>query len=115
MPRINIVHATEYTYRNSVGLLRHTLMVRPRDSHDLRLHDATLSVDPPPGTTRWAHEVFGSSICLLEWPDTLRTPHLRIVDLPPPVAPGPCHRSLLSLESCLTERQLPDPNRTADA
>ena len=43
MARISIVHATEYTYRNPVGLLRHTLMVRPDESHDLRLHSAVLS------------------------------------------------------------------------
>ena len=40
MARINIVHTTEYTYRNPVGLLRHRMMLRPDDSHDLRLHRA---------------------------------------------------------------------------
>ena len=38
MAKIGIVHTTEYTYRNPVGLLRHKLMVRPDESHDLRLH-----------------------------------------------------------------------------
>ena len=42
MARISIVHTTEYIYRNPVGLLRHQLMVRPDESHDLRLHSATL-------------------------------------------------------------------------
>ena len=46
MARISIVHTTEYTYRNPVGLTRHKLMVRPDDSHDLRLHSATLKVEP---------------------------------------------------------------------
>ena len=40
MARISIVHTTEYRYRNPVGLGRHRMMLRPRDSHDLRLHDA---------------------------------------------------------------------------
>ena len=48
MARISIVHVTEYTYRNAVGLLRHKLMVRPDDSHDLRLHSAVLEVEPEP-------------------------------------------------------------------
>ena len=48
MAKIRIVHTTEYTYRNPVGLLRHRLMVRPDDSHDLRLHSATLKVEPEP-------------------------------------------------------------------
>ena len=45
MARIKIVHKTEYTYRNPVGLLRHRLMLRPDDSHDLRLHRAELKVE----------------------------------------------------------------------
>ena len=44
--RIKIVHSTEDTYRNAVGLLRHRLMLRPDDSHDLRLHDSALDIDP---------------------------------------------------------------------
>lgn len=134
MPRINIVHTTEYTYRNPVGLLRHRLMVRPRDSHDLRLHDATLSVDPTPATTRWAHDVFGNSICLLEWPDTMRTAHLRIVStldlthypacpvlpvatLDPAAEAFPFSYAVDEIPDLarLTERQLPDPTRSVDA
>ena len=46
MARISIVHTTEYRYRNPVGLGRHRMMLRPRDSHDLRLHDARLDIDP---------------------------------------------------------------------
>ena len=79
MARINIVHATEYTYRNPVGLLRHRMMMRPDDSHDLRLHRATLEVDPEPASIRWAHDAFDNSICFLEWPGSLRTKRLSIV------------------------------------
>ena len=42
--RISIVHSTEYSYRNAVGLTRHRLMLRPDDSHDLRLHNAALDL-----------------------------------------------------------------------
>lgn len=42
MARITIVHTTEYTYRNRVGLVRHRLMLKPDESHDLRLHRADL-------------------------------------------------------------------------
>ncbi len=79
MAKINIVHSTEYTYRNAVGLLRHRLMLRPDDSHDLRLHHAVLDIDPKPSLIHWAHDVFDNSICFLEWPETLRTDRLRIV------------------------------------
>jgi len=79
MARITIVHTTTYRYRNPVGLTRHRMMLRPDDSHDLRLHEATLAIDPSPASIRWAHDVFNNSICLVEWPSSLRTEHLTIV------------------------------------
>ena len=79
MARITIVHTTTYRYRNPVGLTRHRMMLRPDDSHDLRLHEATLAIDPSPASIRWAHDVFNNSICLVEWPLSLRTDHLTIV------------------------------------
>jgi len=79
MPRISIVHTTKYAYRNPVGLTRHRMMMRPDDSHDLRLHQATLTIDPTPAKILWKHDVFNNSICFLEWPETLRTQHLCIV------------------------------------
>jgi transglutaminase-like putative cysteine protease len=77
--RINVIHTTEYEYRNPVGLLRHRLMVRPDDSHDLRLHRATLDVEPAPSKIHWKHDVFDNSICFLEWPEHLTTKRLSIV------------------------------------
>jgi transglutaminase-like putative cysteine protease len=79
MARISIVHSTEYTYRKAVGLTRHRLMLRPDDSHDLRLHRAALAVDPKPSLIHWTHDAFDNSICFLEWPETLRTERLSIV------------------------------------
>jgi transglutaminase-like putative cysteine protease len=79
MARITIVHTTNYRYRNPVGLTRHRMMLRPDDSHDLRLHEASLAIDPAPVSIRWAHDVFNNSICLVEWPPSLRTEHLAIV------------------------------------
>ncbi len=79
MAKVTIVHTTEYTYRNPVGLLRHKLMVRPHESHDLRLHSATLEVEPAPSNIYWKHDVFDNSICFLHWPEALRTKKLSIV------------------------------------
>lgn len=78
VPRVQITHSTEYAYHRPVRPLTHRLMLRPRDSHDLRLHSATLTVTPPPVRTRWAHDVFGNSLAYLEW-GRLDTPLLRIV------------------------------------
>ncbi len=79
MARIKIVHTTEYAYRNPVGLMRHRLMLRPDESHDLRVHEAVLEVHPKPSLVYWTHDAFDNSICFLEWPESLRTDHLRIV------------------------------------
>ena len=53
-------------------------MLRPRDSHDLRLRAATLAVTPRPARTRWAHDVFGNSVCYWDW-EPVPTVLLRIV------------------------------------
>ena len=45
---------------------QHRLMLRPRDSHDLRLVDAELALSPP-GTLRWMHDVFGNSVALVDF------------------------------------------------
>ncbi len=47
MPRVRVTHETEYLYEKPVQLLSHRLMLRPRDSHDLRLLETALTVSPP--------------------------------------------------------------------
>ena len=133
MPRLQITHRTEYAYQRPVGLLRHRLLLRPQDSHDLRLHAATLTVDPPPKDRVWAHDVFGNSICLLDWPGDLQTEHLTIVSelelthypsglgvpatsLDPAAETYPFSYPAAEIPdvSRLTERQYPDPGGSVD-
>ena len=78
MPRVRIVHTTEYRYGQGVRFTPHRLMLRPRDSHDLRLLSATLGLLPPLPQTRWAHDVFANSVCRLDW-GAARADCLRIV------------------------------------
>lgn len=61
---LRIRHRTSYHYRSPVTLGEHRLMTRPRDSHDLRLLDTTLTIDPPASHVRWMHDVFGNSIAI---------------------------------------------------
>jgi transglutaminase-like putative cysteine protease len=61
--RVAITHRTTYRYNNPVRFTRHQLMTRPRDSHDMRLIDATLTTTPP-AKMIWKHDVFGNSIGL---------------------------------------------------
>ena len=39
-------------------------MVRPRESYDQHLIDATLTVSPEPSDIRWLHDVFGNSVAI---------------------------------------------------
>jgi transglutaminase-like putative cysteine protease len=64
MTVLRVRHVTRYDYRTPVELGEHRLMCRPRDSHDLRLIDTSLVIDPPPSALRWVHDVFGNSIAL---------------------------------------------------
>ena len=134
MARVRIRHLTRYEYRNPVGLTQHRLMVRPRDSHDLRLHNATLSISPQPMTTRWAHDVFGNSVCLMDWAPDALTDHLEIIsELDLNHYPAGPELPLATLDpgvevfpfsygaeeapdlARLRERHLPDPQRQVDS
>jgi len=60
-------HITTYRYRREIGLGRHQLMVRPRDSFDQRLVDFTLDVTPRPSEVKWLHDVFGNCVAHVEF------------------------------------------------
>ena len=69
MRYFTVRHATRYNYARPAAFGPHRLMIRPRDSHDLRLVDAELTLSPP-GATRWMHDVFGNSVALVEFNQT---------------------------------------------
>jgi transglutaminase-like putative cysteine protease len=64
MAILHIQHRTTYLYEKAVQFGEHRLMSRPRDSHDLRLIDTALTIDPPASSLRWIHDVFGNSIAI---------------------------------------------------
>ena len=78
MPSIRIVHSTQYRYATPVAFTTHRLMLRPRDSHDLVVSGAMLGITPPASVARWAHDVFGNSICYLNFTGA-RSNRLRII------------------------------------
>lgn len=67
MTVLHVLHKTTYRYTRPVQFGEHRLMSRPRDSHDLRLIDTSLSIDPAPSSVRWMHDVFGNSIALVNF------------------------------------------------
>jgi transglutaminase-like putative cysteine protease len=64
MTVLRVHHKTTYVYKKPVEFGEHRLISRPRDSHDLRLLDTTLVIDPPASAIRWIHDVFGNSIAI---------------------------------------------------
>jgi transglutaminase-like putative cysteine protease len=88
MTILNVRHATVYRYRRPVRLGEHRLMLRPRDSHDLRLIRTHLNFSPA-ASVRWIHDVFGNSIAIASFAEPAA--ELRI-------------ESMLRLETYVVER-----------
>src|ERR1700761_2139796 len=58
---LKIKHKTIYRFREAVTLAPHRLLLRPRESRDLRLMSHILTMAPVPVTT-WASDVFGNAV-----------------------------------------------------
>lgn len=63
MPLLTVHHRTTYRYANPVRFGEHRMMMRPRDSHDLRLLETALVLRPA-ASIRWIHDVFGNSVAI---------------------------------------------------
>lgn len=61
MLTLRIRHRTTYLYHAAVRLSPHRLMLRPRESRELRLVSQELTVSPPSSVTG-AHDVFGNAV-----------------------------------------------------
>jgi transglutaminase-like putative cysteine protease len=68
MTVLTVSHKTVYRYARPVRFGDHRMMLRPRDSHDLRLLDTSLSITPP-AVVRWIHDAFGNSIAIASFGD----------------------------------------------
>jgi transglutaminase-like putative cysteine protease len=124
MTVLNVRHTTVYRYSLPVQLGDHRLMLRPRDSHDLRLIKTNLNFSPE-ATVRWLYDVFGNSVAIASFSEP--SDELRIVsDLVletyaaerPPFEITPEALSYPFIDSAddridlgrMLERQYPDPN-----
>jgi transglutaminase-like putative cysteine protease len=58
---LRIQHRTTYRYREPVALGPHRLMLRPRESRDVRLISNEIVISPDAVVT-WAHDVFGNTV-----------------------------------------------------
>ncbi len=58
---LKILHTTTYRFNEQVKLLPHRLMLRPRESRELRLVSSQVTVIPDAVLT-WAQDVFGNAV-----------------------------------------------------
>ena len=77
MVHLTIHHRTTYRYREPVQLGPHRLMLRPRESRDLRIISSTLEVTPSAVVT-WAQDVAGNTVTTATFPFPSTTDHLVI-------------------------------------
>ena len=128
MKLLTVRHATTYRYSAPVSFGQHRLMLRPRDSHDLRLVNAELTLAPG-GKVRWMHDVFGNSVALVDFEapaaelsivSTLTIERYALARLDFPIAPEaesyPFMHSADDRSDLgrLRERHYPDPRGAVD-
>lgn len=65
---LRIVHRTAYAFRRQVRPGPHRLMLRPRESRDLKLIRSDLAVSPT-ATITWAHDVYGNAVATATFGD----------------------------------------------
>jgi transglutaminase-like putative cysteine protease len=64
MSVLSVVHKTVYRYRQPVSFGEHRLMLRPRDSHDMKILETSLATTPG-AQVRWVHDIFGNSTAVM--------------------------------------------------
>jgi len=63
MQRYKIFHRTYYSFSGVVSLEPHTLLLRPRESHELRIESSILNITPP-ATLRWHRDVEDNCVAI---------------------------------------------------
>lgn len=63
MQRYKILHRTYYNFSTAVRLEPHTLRLRPREDHEMRIESFILNIIPP-AALRWHRDVEGNSVAI---------------------------------------------------
>jgi len=63
MQRYKIIHRTYYNYSEDVTLGPHTLLLRPREDHELRIESFSLKTNPP-ASLLWHRDVEDNSVAV---------------------------------------------------
>lgn len=63
MRKLKIQHLTRYQYTETVTLLPHTLHLRPREGHDIRVQSSKLEISPM-CHVQWKRDVYDNSVAV---------------------------------------------------
>jgi len=63
MQRYKIFHRTYYNFSAAVWLEPHSMRLRPREGHELRIESSSLEITPP-ATLRWHRDVEDNSVAI---------------------------------------------------
>jgi transglutaminase-like putative cysteine protease len=67
MPSLTIRHVTTYRYRKPVAFGEHRMMLRPRDSHDQKVIEASLAISPEPSSLHFIQDEFGNHVAIAQF------------------------------------------------
>jgi transglutaminase-like putative cysteine protease len=71
MRRLHIEHETTYEYAETVTLLPHKLLLRPREGHDVRIESADLTISPA-HHLQWQRDVYDNAVA---WASFVESSH----------------------------------------
>jgi hypothetical protein len=63
MQRYKILHRTYYNFTSAVTLGAHSMRLRPREDHELRIESLDLKISPEPDLL-WHRDVEGNSVAI---------------------------------------------------
>jgi transglutaminase-like putative cysteine protease len=66
MRRLKIRHVTEYLFTGPVSLLPHRLLLRPRESHDVRIESSILEITPG-HILQWKRDALDNSVAVVRF------------------------------------------------
>lgn len=117
MQHLRVNHKTIYRYARPVTFGEHRLMIRPRESHDLRLESSTLKIEPH-ADIHWVHDVFGNSVAVVEFPTPAQELYIEsevvIERYPPPDAKFLIEPFAQKIPFSYPVSEIPDLGRTIE-
>ena len=73
MRRLRITHLTEYQFFNTVTLLPHRLLLRPREGAEIHIESSSLTIYPVGHTVKWHRDAQDNAAAVVDFQQPSRT------------------------------------------